>query len=193
MTSDLLATVRSITRLAALQRADLLDTPAEEAFDRFTLLVHKALHTPVTLISLVDRDRQFFKSAVGLPEPWATRRQTPLTHSFCKYVVGSGDPLVVEDARLNPLLKDSPAVSELGAIAYAGVPLRSGDGHVIGTLCAIDPRPRTWDADEVEFLQHLGAILMVHIELRAQLRDTELSRMRLAAQVKQQEARDGGA
>ncbi|HYQ27898.1 MAG TPA: hypothetical protein VER04_11790, partial [Polyangiaceae bacterium] len=74
-------------RWAALAESQLLDTPAEEAFDRFTRLAARWLNVPVALISLVDAERQFFKSAVGLPEPWASCRQTPLSYSFCQYGV----------------------------------------------------------------------------------------------------------
>ena len=94
-------TTRSRTRerLAALQQTSLLDTPPEEAFDRLTRLATTVLRVPVALVSLVDGNRQFFKSCVGLPEPLASLRQTPLTHSFCKHVVASGEPLIVSDAR----------------------------------------------------------------------------------------------
>ena len=76
--SDLLEIVRNLNRIAALGRTGLLDTPAEEPFDRLTRLATRLLKTPVALVSLVDRNRQFFKSAVGLPEPWRSRRETPL-------------------------------------------------------------------------------------------------------------------
>src|ERR1700679_2133637 len=94
-------------RLKALQQAALLDTPPEEAFDRLTRLATKVLGVQISLVSLVDKDRQFFKSAVGRAEPLALTRQTPLTHSFCKYVAQSGKPLMVPDARQHPVLKDS--------------------------------------------------------------------------------------
>ena len=76
-------------RLAQLSRLRLLDTPPEEPFDRLTRLAARTLGAPVALVSLVDDRRQFFKSAHGLPEPWASQRETPLTHSFCQHVVTS--------------------------------------------------------------------------------------------------------
>ena len=91
--------VRDERRLAALRATGLLDSQAEAAFDRLAALSADLVGVSVALVSLVDEDRQFFKSAVGLAEPWASRRGTPLTHSFCKYVVASGAPLVVPDAR----------------------------------------------------------------------------------------------
>ncbi len=109
-------------RLAAVRRTSLLDTPPEEAFDRVTRLAARLLGTPVSLISLVEKDRQFFVSATGLQEPLATTRATPIAYSFCRHVVESGARLVVEDARRHPLVRTNPAVRELGWVAYAGVP-----------------------------------------------------------------------
>lgn len=105
MTSSDLAAVEA-KRLAALQSTGLLDTPPEEIFDRWTELASRVLKTPVVLMSLVDRDRQFFKSEVGLPEPWAEKRETPLSYSFCQYVAASNQPLVVTDARAHPLVRE---------------------------------------------------------------------------------------
>ena len=133
--SELLEIVHNLNRLAELRRTALLDTPAEEPFDRLTRLATRLCKTPVGLVSLVDRDRQFFKSAVGLPEPWMTRRETPPGYSFCKHAVAwATEPLVVRDAREDATFRDNPAVQELGIVAYAGVPLMHG-GQALGTLC----------------------------------------------------------
>src|SRR2546428_6779747 len=101
----------------------LLDPSPEVAFNRLTRLATTVLCVPVALVSLVDGDRQFFKSQCGLSEPLASARQTPLTHSFCKHAVGSREPLIVTDARRDPLLGQSPGVLEDAAIAYARIPL----------------------------------------------------------------------
>src|ERR671914_2989559 len=106
-------------RLDALRTSGLLDTPSEEAFDRLTRLVTRLLDVPVALVTLVDGDRQFFKSCVGLPEPWAARRETPLSHSFCQYTVTTGEPLVIDDAREHPELRDNLGIPEIGIVAYA--------------------------------------------------------------------------
>ena len=108
---------------AALQRTALLDTPTEEAFDRLTRLATKLLHAPVALVSLVDANRQFFKSSVGLPEPTSSARQTPLSHSFCQHTVNSGKPTIIPDAGRHPLVKNNPSIQELGIKAYAGCSL----------------------------------------------------------------------
>jgi diguanylate cyclase (GGDEF)-like protein/PAS domain S-box-containing protein len=164
-TSDWRERVADSKRLASLAATELSDSEAEEAFDRLTRLSAELLRSPVALVSLVDEHRQFFKSAVGLGEPWATRRETPLSHSFCKYVVASGQPLVISDARESPLLRDNLAVSELGVIAYAGVPLVAG-GEAIGAFCAIDRRPRHWSDDELRLLGEIARAVEAQIALR---------------------------
>jgi len=156
-------------RLKLLYTTELLDSPPEEAFDRLTRLATKILHTPVSLVSLVDVDRQFFKSSVGLSEPWSTERETPLSHSFCQYVVERDAPLVVEDAREHELLRDNLAVPDLGVVAYAGMPLRLSTGEVLGSLCAIDSQPREWTAEELEALRDLATAVVTEIELRLAL------------------------
>jgi GAF domain-containing protein len=173
-----------MNRLAALRRTGLLDSPAEEPFDRLTRLASRLFKTPVALVSLVDADRQFFKSAVGLPEPWQTRRETPLTHSFCKYAVASQEPLVIPDARKDPSFRDNPAVRELKIVAYAGVPLTVA-GCALGAFCVIDDEPHAWSYDEVQTLRDLGACAMREIDLRTRLRDAE-------ARVKQLEGQRAG-
>jgi PAS domain S-box-containing protein len=120
----------------------------------------------VALVSLVDEHRQFFKSCVGLPEPWAARRQTPLSHSFCQHVVATGGPLAIEDARRDPLVCDNPAIVDLDVVAYLGVPLRTPDGQVIGSFCVIDGRPRAWSEEDMEVLQAVAESVMTEIELR---------------------------
>ena len=158
-------------RLAALHRVALLDTPAEEAFDRLTRLAVKVVEAPVALVTLVDAERQFFKSAIGLPEPWASTRGTPLSHSFCRYVVWMGAPLIVEDARQHPLVAGNPAIAELGVIAYVGVPLTLAEGARLGTLCAMDYAPRRWTVEQVGLLRDLGAAATTEIELRCLARE----------------------
>src|SRR2546422_7059049 len=143
----------------------LLDSPPEEAFDRLTRLATTVLRVPVALVSLVDGDRQFFKSQCGLTEPLASTRQTPLTDSFCKHAVGSGEPLVVPDARRDPRFENNLAVSD-GVIAYAGIPLITSDGHALGTFCVVDGQPHAWTEEEIGILRILATSAMCEIELR---------------------------
>lgn len=171
--SDLLDIVRNLNRLAAVHRSGLLDTAPEEAFDRFTRLATRIFKTPVALVSIVDADRQFFKSATGLlPEPWHTRRETPLTHSFCKHAIALQEPLVIADARKDPAYCDNPAVRDLKIIAYAGVPL-TVSGCALGAFCVIHNEPHAWSYDEVRMLRDLAACVMHEIELRTRLRDAD--------------------
>jgi formate hydrogenlyase transcriptional activator len=153
-------------RLEALRRTSLLDSPPEEAFDRLTRLATTVLHVPVAIISLLDRDRQFIKSACGLSGSLESLRKTPLEHSFCKHPVGSGEPLVVADNRSHPVVGNYLAVTELGLMAYAGIPLITSDGHALGTFCVLDERPHDWTEEEVAILHVLASSTVSEIELR---------------------------
>jgi formate hydrogenlyase transcriptional activator len=158
--------IGSEARLEALRQTSLLDSPPEEAFDRLTRLATAVLRVPAALVSLVDGDRQFFKSQSGLAEPLASSRQTPLTHSFCKHVVGSQEPLVVTDARQEPVLAGYAPFSPLEVIAYAGIPLVTSEGHALGTFCVVDSRPRKWTEEEISILRILATSTMSQIELQ---------------------------
>src|SRR4051812_33849530 len=142
-------------RLRSLQRVCVGAEP-DEAFDRFASLVKRLLDVPVALVSLVDDERQFFPGQVGLAEPWDTKRETPLTHSFCQHVVMEGEAKVFPDARIYAQVRDNLAIPELGVVAYAGMPLTDGDGRTLGSLCAIDTRPRAWTKAELEVLRDLA-------------------------------------
>ena len=144
-----------------------LPAVSDPAFERFVRLARRQLGVPVALVSLVDVQEQVFPGAAGLPEPWQTTRRTPLTHSFCQYVVGSGEPLVIEDAREHPLVQDNLAIRDLAVIAYAGMPLLDADGRVVGSLCAIDSRPRRWSADDLAVLADLADACSSELQLRA--------------------------
>jgi GAF domain-containing protein len=154
-------------RLAALAATGLLDSAADESFDRFTRLASRILRAPVSLVSLVTADRQFFKSCLGLPEPWSTDRETLLSHSFCQHAVSLREPLIIEDARTHPLVRDNLAIRDLNVVAYAGIPLITRDGHALGALCTIDDKPRLWTSDQIETLKDIAAAVVTEIEMRA--------------------------
>lgn len=166
-------------RLAKLDATELLDSGDDEAFDRFTRLASAYLDCPVSTVTLVTKDRQFFKSAVGLSEPWASARQTPLTHSFCQHVVNSSRPLVISDAREVPLLQGNRAIEEMGVIAYLGVPLTSPCGKVLGSLCAIDTKPRAWSPESIQTLSDLAHLVATEIELRGAARSLRATHAQL--------------
>ena len=162
--------IKDPARLAALRAIALLDTPAEEAFDRLARLAVSCINVPAALVTLIDADRQFLKSCIGLPEPWASRREIPLTHSFCIHNRIAGQPLLIEDAREHPLFKDSPAIRELGAIAYLGFPLVTSDGYILGTFCVLDSKPRRWKTREIAIVRDLTDAVMAEIQLRTEIR-----------------------
>jgi PAS domain S-box-containing protein len=156
---------RDPQRLAEVRASGLLDTPAEPKFDRWTAFVRKALGCDVSLLTLLDRDRQFFQSASGLDEPWASRRETPLSHSFCQYVVACGEPVRVADARSDPALSGNAAIADIGVIAYLGVPLRSASGRLLGSISAIQRDARQWTDRDAELLLDAAAAVEAEIEL----------------------------
>ncbi|WP_198320765.1 histidine kinase dimerization/phosphoacceptor domain -containing protein [Azohydromonas aeria] len=160
-------------RLAALRRTGLMDSPAEEAFDRFTRLAAQTLGVPTCLISLVDDRRLFLKSAWGLEGAWAGQRELPLTHSFCPEVVAAGQALEVADTHADAALRAHPAVAELGVAAYLGVPLATPDGQVLGSFCAIDHRPRRWSAQDHAALERIAQSVLAGIAVRMQLHELE--------------------
>lgn len=162
---DAAASARDPVRLGALRATGLLDSDVEPTFDRHARLAAQVLNAPVALVSLVDSDREFFKSCVGLPEPWASARELPLTHSFCQHAVATREPVVVEDARQHQVLRHNLAVRDLGVIAYAGIPLIDTDGHALGALCVIDSQPRHWTTNQIQLLSDLAASVVTEITL----------------------------
>jgi GAF domain-containing protein len=162
---DAAAAVKDSDRLEALRATGLLDSDVTPSFDRLARLAAHVLNAPVALVSLVDADRQFFKSCLGLPEPWASQRGTPLSHSFCQHAVASREPLLVDDAREHELLRDNLAIRDMGVIAYAGIPLIIPGGHALGTLCVIDSRPRHWTTHQVQLLSDVAASVVTEITL----------------------------
>lgn len=160
------AALRDPARLEALTRTGLLDAPPDAAFDRLTNMAARVLNAPVALVSLIDDDRQFFASCVGLPEPWSSTRETPLSHSFCQHPVSTREPLLISDAREDPRVQDNLAIRDLGVIAYAGFPLIDAQGYVLGSLCVIDHKPRTWTSDQIELLGDIAASVVTELTLR---------------------------
>ena len=149
-------------RIAALRYFEILDTPAEEPFERITRLAKTITQAPIVLISLVDEFRQWFKSKQGLDID-----ETPRDVSFCAYTIGQPGPMVIEDARLDQRFANNPLVTGEPHIRfYAGVPLRTRDGYNIGTICVIDTKPRQLDAKHIAVLQDLARLVIDEMELR---------------------------
>ncbi len=162
---DAAAAVEDQDRLDALHATGLVDSDVTPSFDRLARLASHVLHAPVALVSLVDRDRQFFKSCIGMPEPWGSQRGSPLSHSFCQHAVASREPLIVTDSREHPVLRDNLAIRDMGVIAYAGIPLIDADGYALGTLCVIDSQPRHWTSHQIQLLTDIAASVVTEISL----------------------------
>lgn len=153
------------SRLEALEGLAILDKKLSAPFERLVRIAQETIRVPVVLISLVDDHRQFFLSQVGLPDSWAAEGETPFSHSFCRHVVDLGEPLLVEDARSHSVLKDNLAIRDLGVIAYAGVPIASSEGHVLGAFSVIDTEPRSWTSSEVDLIKAFAAGASASLEL----------------------------
>ncbi|MFL5562858.1 MAG: GAF domain-containing protein [Gemmatimonadaceae bacterium] len=171
MTDDtpLTTAIKNPERLAELRRLRLLDAPPEPAFDRLTRIASRMLNAPISLVTLIDEDRQYFLSCVGLPESLRERRETPLTYSVCKHVVPNGKALIAADISEHPLVEDASVARSFGIVGYAGIPLRTATGHVLGSFCVLDRKRREWTADEVELLETLAGSAVAEIELRSSL------------------------
>ena len=149
-------------RLSHLQALAILDGPQDPSFDDISHLARHLAGTEIGIISLVDRDRQWFKSCVGLP---LGQQQFPRSISFCGHTILQQAPLIVEDALADPRFADNPMVlGEPGIRFYAGFPLISGHRFAIGSLCVISRQPRQLRPDQIEGLQRLAAITVQHLE-----------------------------
>ena len=168
---DHMATARQLIqapdqdRVAALQKYAILDTEPEQAFDDLTLLASFVCKTPIALISLVDEDRQWFKSKVGLD---AT--QTPRDIAFCSTAIQQVDVMVVPDTLKDERFRNNPlVVAEPKIRFYAGAPLINEEGYALGTLCVVDRTPREFGVDQKEALQALGRLVLAQLEFRRNL------------------------
>lgn len=149
-------------RQAALETYGVLDTPAQDSLDRITRLASQILGVPMALISLVDRDRQWFLSRVGL-EACQTGRDV----AFCAHAICGDDILEVQDALKDPIFCNNPlVVGEPHIRFYAGVPLRNPDGYNLGTLCVVDQKPRVLTESERHLLRELAGMVMQQLEDR---------------------------
>ena len=149
-------------RLEALRDYHILDTAAEEAYDDITALAAYLCHVPIAMISLVDESQQWFKSKLGL-----NQQETPRDVAFCAHAILQTEPLIVRDAIKDARFADSALVTREPHIRfYAGFPLSSPEGFALGTLCAIDRRPRQLSASQKTAMQALSRQVMTLLELR---------------------------
>jgi diguanylate cyclase (GGDEF)-like protein len=156
-------------RLEALGRLDILDSPPEPAFDRIARLIKNIFGVDIAIVSMIDAHRQWYKACIGMPVGEVPRRDT-----FCTLTIREAEPVVSNDTTKDPRFADNPyVVGEPYVRFYAGVPLRTADGHAVGTLCAIHSEPKAFGDREVAILRDLADVVMAEIELR-QLASTDV-------------------
>ncbi|MGB5323862.1 MAG: GAF domain-containing protein [Pseudomonadales bacterium] len=143
-------------RLETLLRLKILDTPSEDRYDRYTRICTRLFDTPIAVISLVDKYRQWFKSTCGIDA-----KETSRKFSFCAHAILDDDILEVPDALLDGRFRDNPLVTDMPNIRfYAGAPLKTPNGHNIGTLCIIDKTPRQLNEDQKVMLRNLADMVV---------------------------------
>ncbi|WP_165611763.1 HWE histidine kinase domain-containing protein [Cognatiyoonia koreensis] len=180
-------TLADTKRLSTLEKMGLMNSLPEEAFDRITRMAQAMTGEPVSLLSFVDNQRQSFKSRQGFDVA-----ETPLTHSFCQYVVSSNAPLVVADATVHPTLRENGAVKDYDVVAYLGVPVHGPEGEVLGSLCSIGNQPKNWSERDLAALEDLANMVETELLLRRSLSDRELVLEELNHRIKNMFAVVGG-
>lgn len=154
-------------RIEALKRYEILDTPPDGHFDRITLLASKVFNMPIAIVSLVDEDRIWFKSSQGLGDI----KQIDKAPGLCASAILSDDIYLVEDARTDPRCLANPLVTgAFGLQFYAAAPLKTHDGHKLGTLCIIDKKKRYINSEQETLLALMADIVMHEMELRLSAR-----------------------
>ena len=160
-TSERDSHTKESARLAALKELDILDSPKDQAIDRITRVIRNVFAVDIGLVSMIDAHRQWYKSCEGLSASEIARRAT-----FCQFTLDSGTLMVVPDTQRDNRFCNHPnVVGEPGIRFYAGAPLRTRDGHIIGTVCAIDTKPREFSATEASILTDLADVVMDRLEL----------------------------
>ena len=152
------AQVANPERLAAVGATGLASNTDDPAFDRIARLASRLLGAPFGFVTLVDDHHSNWLACVGMPSDDRSERHTRVEESFCQYVVGLGDVLLIDDARSDARTRHNPSIESMGVVAWAGAPLRSPGGDVLGTVCVVDTEARSWTADDAALLIELSAL-----------------------------------
>ncbi|MFJ4903434.1 PP2C family protein-serine/threonine phosphatase [Streptomyces sp. NPDC088727] len=171
LTADGLPTALSDpARLAAVAATGLPDTGPEEVFEDLASLAARVTGSGRAFVTLVDGERSFWKSCFGVEAPALAQRQNPVRESFCYFLVGlAGDPFIVDDAAADARTRDHPSVGPMNIGAWAGYPLMSPDGQVLGSFCVIDDAPRAWSQSDLTTLATLARSVSAEVHLRQSL------------------------
>jgi sigma-B regulation protein RsbU (phosphoserine phosphatase) len=166
-------------RLAAVYATGLLDTLPDPTFDELTRLASLTTKAPFAFATLVDDARSFWKSSHGLAE--GSIRQNTVDESFCQYIIQSEKELIISDTMLDARVSENPSIKSMGVRAWAGFPIYSPDGFVLGSFCVVDTVPRDWTAIDIEILRTLASCACREIALRAMIEQERLVKLRSEA------------
>lgn len=172
-------------RVAAVEATGLLGAPPAEAFDHLSRLAAAVLGVPWVFVTLVDAHRSFWMSASGIPIDQQTGRYgaNQVEDSFCQYVIAADAAVVIDNARLDERSSANPSIDSMGVVAWAGFPLRSADGQVLGTFCAVDRVARSWSTEDLTLLDAMANAATSHLRLRAALAAANRSAEELRAEM----------
>jgi phosphoserine phosphatase RsbU/P len=174
MTADWERAVRDADRLSAVDRSGLVGMSPDDTFDRLIELAAKLTGVPRGCITLVDAEHSSAMSSIGFPE--GPSLVAPIEKAFCRYVVGSGRPLVVEDARRDPRTAGDPAIEAFDAVAWIGYGIEDADGAILGTFCLMDSNPHAWTAADIQLVATLARAASTEIALRRALDENLVAR-----------------
>ncbi|MGD0395013.1 MAG: GAF domain-containing protein, partial [Acidimicrobiales bacterium] len=164
MSSDWEAEVRNADRISALHESGLVGMDRDDAFDRLIELASELTGVSRGCITLVDAEHSSAMSTIGFPE--GPSLVAPIEEAFCRYVVGSGRPLIVEDARNDPRTVGDPAIHAFDAVAWIGYGIEDADGVILGTFCLMDSSPREWTPTDIQLVATLAKAASTEIALR---------------------------
>ncbi|HET8616223.1 MAG TPA: GAF domain-containing SpoIIE family protein phosphatase [Actinomycetales bacterium] len=165
--------VHDLRRLAAVQRSQLLDTPPDEPFDRLATLARDLMQCKVALVTVVDSRRSYWKARIGVDHLPDNRPEHLVPVSFSQYVVDERGPVLVSDTRHDPRTRDNPSVADMHIGAWAGYPVLSPDGQVLGSLSVMDDKPREWTDRDREVLATLARSASTEVGLRMAMADAQ--------------------